>query len=527
MKQILTLTATLCIVFLLNAHNVTNYPKADYLNNKAVNNPLEKNKTYTLSPNIEVYGNNNLIADGANNSNPNNHTNFGGVGVNGHIVRVFTIKNTNTAPLTVSSITITGAQATQFSVGSLSSTSPIVAGSPVTVTILFSPTSTGAKTARLHIFSDDINKSDYDFEIRGSANSASFPTLGIYSNTTIIEKSSTLIVPSAVPTNTNSIAVTTTPDFTGSFAVNQTNNGEFKVYNAGPVGVYTITVTASGNGTNQTSTTFLLTVKSNPISISSVSQTDRCGTGKITMVATASAGTINWYDASNNLVGTGATFTTPMTASGQTNVVIPFYVEATDGISTSPKILVNATWFPDFKSPTILCHDKVVILDAAGNDNITINDLLNNVVDNCTATNDILLSMEKWYYSTTTGDFIRVKIEALDASGNSNFVYCMVTVMPQLRDNSDKITRTFKSIKTSPLSISPNPATDIVNINLKMSKDGPATLVVHDMLGKIVYQQIINGQNTHQLQTGTMAKGMYFITLLVDNERFVERVILK
>ena len=519
--------ATFCVVFSLNAHNVTNYPKANFLNTNAVNNPLEKNKINLVGSNIEVYGNNNLIADGANNSNTNNHTNFGGVGVGGHIVRIFTIKNTNASPLTIGSVTITGTHAVQFSVGSLSSNAPIVAGGPVTLTVIFSPTSTGTKTARLHIFNDDTNKSDYDFEIRGSANNASFPTLGIYSNTTIIENTSTLIIPSAVPTNANSIAVFSSTGFTGSFAVNQTNNGEFKVYNAGPLGVYTITVTAFGNGSNQTSTTFLLTVKSNPIAITGVSQTDRCGTGKITMVATASAGTINWYDAFNNLVGTGPTFTTPMTASGQTNVVIPYYVEATDGVSTSPRILVNATWFPDFKAPYVNLHDKIVRLDAAGNDNITISDVLNNVGDNCTATNDILLSMEKWYYSTPTGDFIQVKITAADANGNSTFSLCTVTVMPQLRDNADKNPRTFDSIKTSPLSISPNPATDIVNINLHMPKDSPATLVVRDMLGKIVYQQKINGQNTHQWQTSTLAKGMYFVTLFVDNQQYVKKVVLK
>lgn len=70
----------------------------------------------------------------------------------------------------------------------------------------------------------------------------------------------------------------------------------------------------------------------------------RCGTGIITLSATASAGTINWYAASTGGVslGTGTSFVTPAIA-----VTTTYYVDATDGgCITQFRIAVIATVNP-------------------------------------------------------------------------------------------------------------------------------------------------------------------------------------
>src|ERR1019366_2245309 len=66
----------------------------------------------------------------------------------------------------------------------------------------------------------------------------------------------------------------------------------------------------------------------------------RCGAGTVTLGATASAGTINWYSAStgSTSLGTGTSFTTPSITA-----TTPYYVDATNnGCTTSARTSVNA-----------------------------------------------------------------------------------------------------------------------------------------------------------------------------------------
>jgi hypothetical protein len=75
--------------------------------------------------------------------------------------------------------------------------------------------------------------------------------------------------------------------------------------------------------------------------ITNTSLASRCGTGTVTLGATASAGTINWYAASTGGVslGTGTSFTTPSITSSTT-----YYVDATSNDCTSTtRTAVTAT----------------------------------------------------------------------------------------------------------------------------------------------------------------------------------------
>jgi hypothetical protein len=66
--------------------------------------------------------------------------------------------------------------------------------------------------------------------------------------------------------------------------------------------------------------------------ITSTSPASRCGEGTVVLSATASSGTIKWYDVPfyGTPVGTGATFTTPALAVTKT-----YYVDAVDGSNCS------------------------------------------------------------------------------------------------------------------------------------------------------------------------------------------------
>ncbi|MEQ1733289.1 MAG: LamG-like jellyroll fold domain-containing protein, partial [Bacteroidia bacterium] len=73
--------------------------------------------------------------------------------------------------------------------------------------------------------------------------------------------------------------------------------------------------------------------------VSSVAAT-RCNAGTVTLTATTSAGTLNWFDANigGTNLGTGASFTTPSIATTTT-----YYVQAIDGACASARTAVVAT----------------------------------------------------------------------------------------------------------------------------------------------------------------------------------------
>ncbi|MBK9488286.1 MAG: choice-of-anchor D domain-containing protein [Haliscomenobacter sp.] len=173
-------------------------------------------------------------------------------------MRTYTVQNTGTVNLTLGAITITGVDASLFTLGPLSPASPIAPGGTATFTVTFAPNSVGLKTATVHIANDDCDEADYDFAVQGTG-VASSPILGTYPNTSLVAGTNVKITPSAVPINVLSIVAYTNTNFTGTLFVNPTT-GVLTVTDANQVGVYTVTVKAFGTGGLQTTSVFTLTV---------------------------------------------------------------------------------------------------------------------------------------------------------------------------------------------------------------------------------------------------------------------------
>lgn len=89
---------------------------------------------------------------------------------------------------------------------------------------------------------------------------------------------------------------------------------------------------ACPTGNPATSNSITMTVNTTP-TITGTTPASRCGTGTVTLGATASAGTINWYTVSTGGIsqGAGTSFTTPGISSTTT-----YYVDATSGSCTTP-----------------------------------------------------------------------------------------------------------------------------------------------------------------------------------------------
>lgn len=105
-------------------------------------------------------------------------------------------------------------------------------------------------------------------------------------------------------------------------------------------GTFTVVFTATNyNGSDTVTFTDYITVTAVPV-VNSTTPASRCDAGTVTLQATATLGTLNWYDAptGGNLVGTGTSFTTPSISATTT-----YYVESVVGSCTSTRVSVIAT----------------------------------------------------------------------------------------------------------------------------------------------------------------------------------------
>ncbi len=91
---------------------------------------------------------------------------FGAVVIGANASRTFTVRNTGIAPLAGLGITLDGAHAADFSVTG-TPTAPVAPGDSTTFTIRFAPSSGGARTAALHLSSNDADETPFDIALTG------------------------------------------------------------------------------------------------------------------------------------------------------------------------------------------------------------------------------------------------------------------------------------------------------------------------------------------------------------------------
>ncbi len=121
------------------------------------------------APEINLQGNTVTILDGSNTLNTSNNTDFGSVIYNNAITKTFVIQNTGTGTLNISSIAITGATSSMFTLINAPSVPFNLAGNASqTFTIQFLPTAIGTNSALVTINNSDSDESSYDFVIGGS-----------------------------------------------------------------------------------------------------------------------------------------------------------------------------------------------------------------------------------------------------------------------------------------------------------------------------------------------------------------------
>jgi len=219
----------------------------------------------------------------------------------------------------------------------------------------------------------------------------SFTTPSISSTTTYYAESvngscTSTRIPVIATVNTSPTITSTTPDticsgdtFTIAATASAGNLAWYNVATGGTVqgtgGTYSLTnlnasatfyVQATAGSCQSARTAVTVTVNQTPSLVSS-SGASRCGTGTVTLAATYTNGTINWYDAASggSLVFTGSNFVTPSLTATTT-----YYVEAVNGSCTSAvrtpvTATINAIPAVTSTTPASRCGTGSVQLSAA------------------------------------------------------------------------------------------------------------------------------------------------------------------
>ncbi len=125
------------------------------------------------NPEINIVGNSTNIPDGSVATGTTNNTDFGSVVIPTNATNNFVIQNTGLGSLNVSAITITGADASQFSIVTPASPFTITPSGAQILGVKFTPSSIGTKTAMINISSNDNNEASYDFVVSGLGISSS------------------------------------------------------------------------------------------------------------------------------------------------------------------------------------------------------------------------------------------------------------------------------------------------------------------------------------------------------------------
>jgi alkaline phosphatase D len=121
----------------------------------------------------------------------------------------------------------------------------------------------------------------------------------------------------------------------------------------------------------------------------------------------------------------------------------------------------------------------------------------------------------KSYY---VNNFQRHLIYNNAASLPRNSIYS--TLAPVCPRNSVPTNVAFSRKETVIISVYPNPAYDFITLQFQNYSNTHSTLKITDVSGKNVYEEKITGTigvMKHYLNTANLEKGIYFITIVSDN----------
>ncbi len=201
---------------------------------------------------INVYGNNNLISKGSLTPSTTNFSDMGFVPISFGASKTLSIKNNGSSTSTISSITLTGSNAGDFSISGVTFPLSIASDSTVNFTLNCNTSISGLRTATVHVNYSECTTGDYDFAVQGTGG---IPVLYPYPSASVTAGGNITVTPTNPAFGIQSLRAIASGSFMGTIASDPVT-GKIRITNAKPAGTYTITV-YPGTTSNQT---FVLTV---------------------------------------------------------------------------------------------------------------------------------------------------------------------------------------------------------------------------------------------------------------------------
>jgi hypothetical protein len=162
-------------------HGITSNSGDYYRSDFAIDDFLVQG-TAASAPEINVQGNAVNIVAGDITPSLTDDTDYGTVNVGTLVSRAFTIQNTGTTNLTISSIVLSNT--TDFSIIGTPYATPVTSGGSTTFTVQFNSLTIGTKITTVTINNNDSNEGTYQFDIQASAEQNFFDSDGdgVYDN---------------------------------------------------------------------------------------------------------------------------------------------------------------------------------------------------------------------------------------------------------------------------------------------------------------------------------------------------------
>lgn len=193
-------------------------------------------------PEINVTGNGNNIIPSASPLTTNN-TDFGSLTVStGTVIKTFFIHNVSgSGPLTVGTITVSGAGSSDYAINQPASPFAIAVGASASFTVTFNPSVGGVRNAVISIPNDDADENPYTFNITGTGTA---PEMEVRGNSVVIADGST------------ASSFTDGTKFPAQYIINEFYDQTFVINNLG-LAPLTLTLPASITGTNASDFTII------------------------------------------------------------------------------------------------------------------------------------------------------------------------------------------------------------------------------------------------------------------------------
>jgi len=183
----------------------------------------------------------------------------------------------------------------------------------------------------------------------------------------------------------------------------------------------------------------------------------------------------------------------------------------------------------DNLAPTPICTNTVVQLGSNGTATVFPANLAANSYDNCSVTS--YNPTAKVYTAANYGNN-NLTITVKDWSGNAATCVSVVTVLHYTGSNRGLENRDQQAVTLtdSALRLYPNPASENASLQFDLPAAQGFTVRVFDLSGRMILNHVVMGEageNTLQLNTATLAAGVYLLDFQSNDWKAQKRLVVQ